>query len=66
METRIDTSTTSIEADAREPWVLADEFPENAVWAPGVISSGPNPKTPVGINDSRYGARVTASGETHD
>ena len=60
MTPRIDTSTISIDADAQEVWrVLADEFLDNAAWAPGVISSEPNPETPDGINGSRYGGRVS-------
>lgn len=60
MEPRTDTSTASINADAREVWrVLADDFLDNAAWAPGVLSSGPNPETPDGINGSRYGGRLS-------
>ena len=59
MEPRTDTSEIMIEVDAREVWsVLADEFIDIAAWAPDVISSGPNPATPEGINGSRYGGRI--------
>lgn len=60
MEPRTETSTVSINADASDVWrVLADEFLDNAAWAPGVISSAPNPATPSGINGSAYGGRVS-------
>jgi len=57
---RIDSSTVSIEANAREAWrVLADESLGNAAWAPGVHSSGPDHATPSGINGSRHGGRLS-------
>ena len=60
MDPRTDTSTVSIDADPNDVWrVLADDFLDNAAWAPGVISSVANPATPVGVNGSRYGGRVS-------
>ncbi len=59
MNPNLGTSTITIEANTETVWaVLADEFVDLAAWSPGVISSGPNPATPEGINGSRYGGRV--------
>lgn len=59
MEPRTLTATVTIDTDANEVWrVLADDFIDVAAWGPGVISSGPNPDTPEGLNGSRYGGRV--------
>lgn len=60
MNPRTDTSTASIDADPDHVWrVLADEFLDNAAWAPGVISSVANPATPMGVNGSPYGGRIS-------
>lgn len=60
MDLRTDTSTVTVDAAADDVWrVLADEFLDNAAWAPGVISSEPNPATPGSINGSLYGGRVS-------
>jgi hypothetical protein len=60
MEPQTDTTTVTIEASADSVWrLLADDFLENAAWAPGVISSAQNPATPDGVNGSRFGGRVS-------
>ncbi len=59
MKPNVGTSTITIAASIETVWtVLADEFVDIAAWSPGVVSSGPNPATPEGLNGSRYGGRV--------
>ena len=53
------TATLTIEASPEEVWrVLADDFVRVSEWGPGVLSSGPNPATPYGVNGSAAGGRV--------
>ena len=48
-----------ISASADDLWkILADEFTEVSKWVDAVITSGPNPAAPDGVNGSRYGGRV--------
>lgn len=59
MSAHTKTTTTTIEASAKEVWrVLDADFIKVSRWGPGVLSSGPNPATPYGVNGSAYGGRV--------
>lgn len=52
-------ATIEISASADDLWkILADEFTEVSKWVDAVITSGPNPAAPDGVNGSRYGGRV--------
>ncbi|NKB54655.1 MAG: hypothetical protein GKR97_21060 [Rhizobiaceae bacterium] len=52
-------ATIEISASAEKLWnILADDFTEVSKWVDSVISSGPNPAAPNGLNGSRHGGRV--------